>query len=50
VHFLRFELTAPMRAALAQGAAVTVGVDHPEYTAKTGLAPEVRAALAADLG
>jgi hypothetical protein len=49
VHFLRFELSAPMRRALAQGAAVSVGVDHPGYTAATQLAPEVRAALAADL-
>jgi hypothetical protein len=49
VHFLRFELSAPMRQALRQGAALTVGVDHPQYTATTQLGPEVRAALAADL-
>src|SRR5947199_6386284 len=49
VHFLRFELTPPMQKALRAGAAVTVGVDHPAYRAEGELAPEVRAALAADL-
>jgi hypothetical protein len=49
VHFLRFELTEPMRQALRKGAALTVGVDHPQYAATTQLGPEVRAALAADL-
>ena len=49
VHFLRFELTAPMRQALRQGATVTVGADHPAYRATTQLGPEVCAALAADL-
>ena len=49
VHFLRFELTREMREALRKGAAVVVGSDHPEYRATAELAPEVRAALAADL-
>jgi Protein of unknown function (DUF3501) len=49
VHFLRFELGAAMREALARGAQVSVGVDHPQYRAVARLAPEVRAALAADL-
>ena len=49
VHFLRFELTQPMRDALRKGAAVTLGVDHPAYSATAELQPEVRAALAADL-
>jgi len=49
VHFLRFELGAAMRQALARGAQVSVGVDHPQYRAAARLAPEVRAALAADL-
>jgi hypothetical protein len=49
VHFLRFELSMPMREALRQGAALTVGVDHADYRATTQLGPEVRAALAADL-
>jgi len=49
VHFLRFELTPPMRNALHGGAGLTVGVDHPAYRAQSELAPEVRAALAADV-
>ena len=50
VHFLRFELTAGMVAAAKSGAALSVGVEHPEYTANTGaLAEAVRASLAADL-
>ena len=31
VHFLRFELTPAMVAALKQGAALDAGVDHPNY-------------------
>jgi hypothetical protein len=31
VHFLRFELDAPARARLKAGAALSIGVDHPEY-------------------
>jgi len=31
VHFLRFELTAPMIAALRGGAALGVGIDHERY-------------------
>jgi len=49
VHFLRFELTAAMRGRVREGAAVKVGVDHPQYRATVELAPEVRAALAGDL-
>ena len=49
VHFLRFELSAAMRERLRQGAAVTVGVEHPHYRANAELKPEVRGALAADL-
>jgi hypothetical protein len=49
VHFLRFELSGAMRQALRSGAAVTIGVDHPEYRAQVELAPDVRSALAADL-
>ena len=49
VHFLRFELDAAARAALAGGASLTVGVDHPHYQARVTVAPAVRAALAADL-
>ena len=50
VHFLRFELSPSMVAAAKGGAALSVGVDHPEYTANTGALPEaVRASLATDL-
>ncbi|KVN41835.1 hypothetical protein WJ63_25845 [Burkholderia pyrrocinia] len=31
VHFVRFELGAPMRDALRQGAALSIGCDHPGY-------------------
>jgi hypothetical protein len=33
VHFLRFELPAPMKQALKDGAALSLGVDHPNYSA-----------------
>ena len=49
VHFLRFELDPAMRERLRGGAAVRVGVDHPQYAAAVELAPEARAALASDL-
>ena len=49
VHFLRFELAPPMRAALKGGANLAVGVDHPNYRASVQVAPDVRRALAADL-
>ena len=50
VHFLRFELSAGMVAAVKSGAALSVGVDHAEYTANTGILPDaVRASLASDL-
>ena len=49
VHFLRFELGARAREGLRRGAAVRLGVDHPQYRAALTLAPEVRASLAGDL-
>jgi len=49
VHFLRFELDAPMAAALKAGAALSVGVDHPNYRHELAVAENVRAALGADL-
>ncbi|MFZ2628068.1 MAG: DUF3501 family protein [Rugosibacter sp.] len=49
VHFLRFEFTPQMIAAAKNGAALSVGVDHPQYHAETGaLADAVRASLVAD--
>ena len=49
VHFLRFELDAGMRGALAQGAGLSIGIDHPNYRASVEAAPAVRDSLAGDL-
>ena len=49
VHFLRFELTADMRAALRSGAKVAIGIDHPAYQAQAGVDDATRAALVKDL-
>ena len=49
VHFLRFELPAAMRAALKAGAAVAIGIDHPDYAARVTIDDATRAALLADL-
>jgi hypothetical protein len=50
VHFLRFELTAEMVQAVKAGAAISMGIDHPEYTyAVEPLAQNTRDSLAADL-
>jgi len=49
VHFLRFELDAPMRERLRRGARLTLGVDHPEYRASAPAPADVRDALTADL-
>jgi hypothetical protein len=50
VHFLRFELERTMAQALKRGAALAVGIDHPEYSASIGAVPAaVRASLVNDL-
>jgi len=50
VHFLRFELTVAMVAALKAGAGLGIGVDHPNYTAEIpAVGAATRAALVADL-
>ena len=50
VHFLRFELTAEMKRALVEGAALSVGVDHPHYSAGVTPVPAaLRNSLCADL-
>jgi hypothetical protein len=50
VHFLRFELTPAMIAALRSGAGLAIGVDHAEYAATLQPVPDVtRGALLADL-
>jgi hypothetical protein len=49
VHFLRFELDATMRERLHAGAALAMGIDHPQYRASLTVPEEVRSALMADL-
>ncbi len=49
VHFVRFELTPPMCAAVKAGAGVKLGCDHTNYPAHTMIAPETLASLAGDL-
>jgi hypothetical protein len=50
VHFLRFELSRDMAAKMKRGAALDVGIDHPNYHHELAPVPEVvRSALAADL-
>lgn len=50
VHFLRFELTDEMAAALKYGVTLAIGVDHPAYAAALSPVPvDTRDALAADL-
>ena len=50
VHFLRFQLTDEMAAALKYGVGLGLGVDHPQYTAAIPAVGEAtRKALAADL-
>ena len=49
VHFLRFELTPAMRAAIKAGAGAKLGCDHPNYPAHVQIAAETLASLAGDL-
>ncbi len=50
VHFLRFELTPAMVESARQGAAISVGIDHENYTHRVApLGDNIRAALLADL-
>lgn len=49
VHFVRFEFTPAMRAAIQAGAAVKLGCDHTHYPAHTQIAMETLASLAGDL-
>ena len=50
VHFLRFELSPAMIAALKAGAAVAMGIDHPAYSHSVDPLPAAaRAAVVADL-
>lgn len=49
VHFLRFELTPEMVAAVKNGADLRAGIDHPEYRVEVTVPRNVRDSLAADL-
>jgi hypothetical protein len=49
VHFLRFELSDGMARALKDGAALSIGVDHPRYGVSVEATPGVRNSLARDL-
>ena len=49
VHFVRFELTPAMCAAVKAGASVKMGCDHTNYPAHITIAAETLASLAGDL-
>ena len=49
VHFLRFELDAPMRAALKAGAGLAAGIDHENYRESVAVPAAVRDSLVGDL-
>lgn len=49
VHFLRFELSAELAAKVKSGAAVKVGIDHPQYSFEVQLSSAQRDSLARDL-
>ena len=49
VHFVRFEFSPAMVAAVKAGASVKLGCDHTNYPAHTTIAPETLASLAGDL-
>lgn len=50
VHFIRFELDAASIGAIKAGAAVSMGIDHPEYQVQISALPDVtRSALVKDL-
>jgi len=49
VHFMRFELTREMIAALRGGAGLTFGTDHAGYAYTTEVSAETREALLQDL-
>lgn len=49
VHFLRFELTEEMAAALKYGVSLAMGADHPQYTVAMEVNNQTRVALVQDL-
>ena len=48
VHFMRFEFSSEMIAALKEGAVMKAGVDHPEYQYEVTVEDPVRQSLVAD--
>jgi hypothetical protein len=50
VHFMRFEFSPAMVAALRSGAELSFGSDHPAYAHQVTLAPTTRTALVQDFG
>ena len=49
VHFLRFEFKPEMIVAIKKGAALALGIDHPDYAVRIDeVAPQVQSALAED--
>jgi hypothetical protein len=49
VHFLRFELTPEMAAAVKGGAGLSMGIDHPNYQHAVGVGEPTRGCLVQDL-
>ncbi len=49
VHFMRFELTPAMAAAVKNGEEIQGGIDHPQYQCTVQVASNIRGALAQDL-
>jgi hypothetical protein len=49
VHFLRFELSPEMVAAIRRGASLRAGIDHPDYRKEVEVPANVRDSLAGDL-
>jgi len=49
VHFLRFQLPVPFRAALVSGRSVTLGCDHPAYPWSVSIPPQTLAQLRRDV-
>lgn len=49
IHFMRFELTPEMCAAMKAGAGISAGIDHASYTVAVQVPAAVRDSLAADL-
>ncbi len=50
VHFLRFELAPEMASALKNGAALSIGIDHPNYmAAMEPVTADIRNSLVGDL-